>query len=151
MVPLSPNVPFHWSSVIGCGAGAGLSATTLASQGLEELKNHVHSGSTVPELPWMAKAGPPLRLASDCTKLLYPAGASSPPAAFDRVVAYTCAPELTAIAPALALVVLDPVPDADSCAPSACTVTDATPVYAEIARPPLTEVDRFARTARMLS
>src|SRR6267143_1862105 len=48
-------------------------------------------------------------------------------------------------------VVLEPDPVADRCAPSACKNVGATPVYAAIARPPVTEAERFARTTRMLS
>src|SRR5438093_10556032 len=53
--------------------------------------------------------------------------------------------------PASAIVVLEPVPDADWCAPKACTETDATPVKAVMDSPPATESERSARTARMLS
>src|ERR1700704_1504433 len=53
--------------------------------------------------------------------------------------------------PGWATVVLEPDPVADRCAPRARKNVGATPLYAAIARPPVTEAERFARTTRMLS
>ena len=93
-------------------------------------------------------------LASDCTASVVhgAGGASAPTIPFDMVTPRASAPALTAIAPGSASVAVDPEPDAELCAPNACVLTPSTPLHAEISNPPsITDCDRSARTARMLS
>ena len=58
---------------------------------------------------------------------------------------------MVATGPAWAFVVTEAVPEADWCARSAWTLSSETPVYEESATPPVTESDRCAATARVLS
>src|SRR5947199_9349298 len=92
-------------------------------------------------------------LASDCTaSVVKPAGASAPTNAFDNVTPRASAPAPTATVPGSATVAVEPDPAAALCDPTTCVVTASTPLQAEMSNPPsVTDCDRSARTARMLS
>src|SRR6266702_1338651 len=92
-------------------------------------------------------------LASDCTaSVVKPAGASAPTNAFDNVTPRASAPAPTATVPGSATVAVEPDPAAALCDPTTCVVTASTPLQAEMSNPPsVTDSDRSARTARMLS
>ena len=64
-----------------------------------------------------------------------PGGGSRPNRPFDIVTPYVRAPLPTGIAPASATVVVEPEPEAELCAPSACADTTLTPLHAEIRIP----------------
>ena len=81
-----------------------------------------------------------------------PAGWSRSTRLFDSVTAYASEPAFTGIEPGSATVVVEPEPDADWCPPNACAYTAFAPLHAESMIPPsVTEVERFARTARIES
>src|SRR6266700_2145044 len=92
-------------------------------------------------------------LASDCTaSVVKPVGASAPTNAFDNDTPRASAPAPTATVPGSATVAVEPDPAAALCDPTTCVVTASTPLQAEMSNPPsVTDCDRSARTARMLS
>src|SRR2546422_7199607 len=81
-----------------------------------------------------------------------PAGGWRSTTPLERVTAYAPEPAFTGIEPGSATVVVEPEPDADRCPPNAWEYTGSAPLHAEIRIPPsVTEVERFARTARIES
>src|SRR5438445_2581912 len=143
------NVVLGWTVKTRCGR-AGLSANTVASHVLGELKYQVHWGSTVPALAWTVYSPSITSNESDPMPMsVNPGGGVNPVRPFVIVTACASAPAPSVIAPGSAVVIDEPAPTAERCAPRAWAVTASTPLYAVSCTPPSrTGVDVSACTAR---